>query len=269
MRYGIPMLCLLLSGFIHPVTAAAAGSSEAQEFSYAGYSELRIDASIFDLEFVPADAQVITLLESNIPSGFTVSHGRQGGRIVVQLQRQMLSLPGWGSGRARLRIAVPRNGVSITARTSTGSIHVQELSGSFELSTSSGEIQLTDSAGSATLRSSTGNQQARNFNGRLQARSTTGQIVLDGFSGRVQASTTTGGIRGSRVRLREDAEFQTTTGGVEITFLNDIEQLGFRLQTTTGTVQIGDRGFGRGEITAGGSGITVFGTTTTGRQTYR
>ncbi|MFW6363017.1 MAG: hypothetical protein ACOC0D_04145 [Spirochaeta sp.] len=260
------LLSLLL---VFSLSLYAGGEQETEDFNYSGFTRLRIDSSIFDLEFIPQNTTQIVLLEAEIPSGYSLKHGVQGDRVVIQLQRPMFSLPRWGTAGARLRIGVPRSGVDITAKTSTGSIYAENLSGSFDFTTTTGKIELTDSRGTAVSRTTTGSHTIHTFEGSLDSQSTTGSINLVGFSGSITARSTTGFIRGSRIRLRDDSGFQTTTGSIEISLLNDVSQLGFDAQSSTGRIQIDGTSHGRGRVHIPGDGITISTQTTTGYQTFQ
>ncbi len=179
--------------------------------------------------------------------------------------------------RAELKLTIP-SGVEVSVDNSSGDIIVNDLDGrNFEFETSSGDIEISGAKGELEIESTSGDIEVENvvgpiysestsgsqeFNdieGNLEARSTSGEIEienLDGdvvakstsgdvdvvrIKGRINLKTTSGDIEGYDIEITDDAELRASSGDIKLEVTNNMEELSFDLQTSSGDLRAGGR----------------------------
>ena len=279
----------------------AMGNRETGSFSYPGVREIEIESATFDVAVQTVDQDEISLEIRNNPRNYTVYHETRGDRVVVWVEKSFSLLGGFHTGELILQVpasteidvetstgdvvASGLTGDSVRIRTTTGSIQTRNITselelrtttgrvtvesseGEFDVSTSTGSISLVATEGPVEARSSTGSQSFESVRGDIEARTTTGRIEFSDTEGMVRAQSTTGSHRGENVLLTDDSRFQTSTGRIEIDIAQVLESLEFDLESSTGSLSVGDDRSQR-RLFLGGTGITVEGRSSTGSQRY-
>ncbi|MGS0684098.1 DUF4097 family beta strand repeat-containing protein [Nakamurella sp. GG22] len=111
-------------------------------------------------------------------------------------------------------VSVTGRAERLEARTASGEVRVDDVTGPSVVQTASGDIQIR-TTGSCDLRSASGEIRARAVTGEAVAHSTSGDVELDATGGNVNARTVSGEIRVLDLTAGR-AELTTVSGDVEI-----------------------------------------------------
>ncbi len=111
-------------------------------------------------------------------------------------------------------VSVTGRAERLEARTASGEVRVDDVTGHSVVQTASGDIQVR-SSGSCDLRSASGEIRARAVTGEAVAHSTSGDVELDATGGNVNARTVSGEIRVLDLTAGR-VELTTVSGDVEI-----------------------------------------------------
>lgn len=179
---------------------------------------------------------------------------------------------GWRRGSVEFTVLLPR-GVNIRAGTRSGSISVQDAGADVVASSGSGSIRTAMISGSVEATTGSGTIEVSEVGGPVTARTGSGRVLVATARGPVNARTGSGSIdvRMLTVRLAEDMQFSTGSGGITLHLPNDFQG---EIDARTGSGGIStdfpltiqgrmDRGRLRGTI--GGGGSTVGLSTGSGR----
>ena len=101
---------------------------------------------------------------------------------------------GWHSTSVKVLVETPAE-LTLTARTSDGSLSVSGLHGDLNMQTSDGSQELDGLAGSVRARSSDGALKVRGGSGRLEARSADGSLDVSGGFEAVELSSSDGSVK--------------------------------------------------------------------------
>lgn len=295
---------ILLASAVLLIAAAtpfAAGSREEGGFTVAGVDAIEVDAGTFDVTIQPTSSESVSMEIRNEPRNYTVYHAVRGTSVFVWVERNFTLFGGFHSGDLVLRVPVATelaietstgdvlasglSGDEIDIRTSTGSVQLRDVStdvelrtstgsvtvessrGEFDIRTSTGSIALIALDGPVRARSSTGSQLFRTIRGDIDAETTTGRIVFEDTAGSIRSESSTGRQSGENVLLSGDSRFESTTGDIAIDIRQDLSLFEFDLESTTGSLAVGDETSQR-RLFLGGTGVRVEGETSTGSQRY-
>ena len=143
------------------------------------------------------------------------------------------------------------SGVAADFRAGSGSVEVTGLR--FD------ELSIEVGSGSATV---------RNSDGPMTIDVGSGSVRLDDVAGQFDLNSGSGSIKGEKVLLRGDSSFDAGSGRIEMSFLNNEDELSFDLDAGSGSIRVGDiRGGDR--VIIGSGAIEVTGNTGSGSQEYR
>lgn len=135
------------------------------------------------------------------------------------------------------------------------------------MKSTSGDQQYENVDGNISGRATSGDIELQRVTGQVDLETTSGEIELDGIVGTLKLRTTSGDIRGSKVQLSADSKARTTSGEIELEFINDINEMSFDLDASSGDLTVGSRrADDQLEITRGG--ILFVGRSTSGDQSY-
>ncbi|MEP0367102.1 MAG: DUF4097 family beta strand repeat-containing protein [Cyclobacteriaceae bacterium] len=268
--------------------------------------EVTVRAIFCDVNVVQGDKLIFDgiITGSGDEGDYLISSMQSGKTVVFKVEKDKKSKWGWDNiKKAQINLTLPA-GVNLTIDNTSGDIEVNRLEGdAHSIGTTSGDMYLRnitgDLSGGSTsgdididgllgmisIRSTSGDQQYENVDGDISAKATSGDIELQTVTGQVDMETTSGGIEldgvfgalklrttsgdinGSDVRLSADSKARTTSGEIELEFINDINEMSFDLDASSGDLTVGRRsGSDRLEITRGG--ILFVGRSTSGDQSY-
>jgi lia operon protein LiaG len=206
-----------------------------------------------------------------------IEYSRSGNSLKIWVTSNSRNGWSWNNNTsAKLELKLP-NGVDLLLTNSSGSVKVENLqngdyeigasSGSLEINkivgdlvanTSSGSIELGDVKGRTSVKSTSGSLRISQITGDLNYKSTSGSVAISNIasaeikgqstsgsqrltnvSGGINLSSSSGSINGSGVSLERNSYFESTSGGINLTVLNDLEKLQFDAKTTSGGIKIG------------------------------
>lgn len=147
--------------------------------------------------------RVASKVERSIARGMRHA-GKHGFNVNVDLGNWS-----WRGGRD-YHIKVPHN-CDLSLRTSSGDLHIKDVTGTLLFQTSSGDLRLN------------------NIGGNLLANSASGDIAIRGLKGKMAVRTASGNITTRETELAE-VSVQTTSGDIELDFV----------QLPTGTIEVRD-----------------------------
>ena len=297
MKRLIPIVAVLLTA----TALFGAGRREDGDFAYDAIRSLEIEAGTMAVDVRTVRGGSVSMTVENYPDDLTVYHSVSGAHVRVWVERRFSHFARAQRGRivllvpfeTRLTITTSTGAVAVAgvrgddlrvetstgrvaldsvsgpvyARTTTGSIDIRDSNGELELRSSTGSITLSRVEGRISATSSTGTQRYIGVVGTIVARSTTGRMELNDTVGLVEIRTSTGNQIGRGVTLTGDSSFEASTGSIDVELTNDIDDLGFDLTSTTGSLQVGGERSQR-RLFLGSTGITVVGSTSTGSQRF-
>ncbi len=184
---------------------------------------------------------------------------------------------GWNELRTKLELRIPSD-VELTIDNSSGDIYIDDISpselnveassgdisiskvrGSLEVEATSGDLELRDITGDLLARTTSGDQEIKGIGGSIQTGATSGDIELEDFEGDAEAKTTSGeitvrrgkgamsfrttsgNIDGYDLELTDDLLLRASSGDIEIELINDLSQLNFDLESSSGDLEVGSR----------------------------
>jgi DUF4097 and DUF4098 domain-containing protein YvlB len=156
-------------------------------------------------------------------------------------------------------------------RCSFGNLRLDSITGNMDIVSSSGNMAIHNMTGSLVSACDFGKQTLENVNGNIKARTNSGSIVLDNTKGKLELNTSFGNITGKGVRLTESSSFDVSSGHLKIDLLNDMKELRFELQTSSGKITVNKedvKDTSDQALSIGKGAILVKGTSTFGNQVF-
>lgn len=279
-----------------------------ENISYTGIDTLTMDASFFDVEVVshsqPSVSGIINVPNRLKRRRVTVKQEQSGATLRITVEGRWRGGGFLSSETANIKINVPADtaidiktssgsilvksidteiikvlsssgkisvlecGAALTAKSSSGNIVIEDCAGSKDLDSSSGDIVVQDSDGDIEVESSSGKQTLTGIAGSIGAKSTSGKREISGVEGVLDLRSSSGNINGSTVTIDGDSSFQTTSGSIEIDFINDLDEFTMNLSSSSGKINAGQTK-AKGTVVAGNGVIQITGKSSSGRQTYK
>lgn len=147
-------------------------------------------------------------LELTLPADSRVEIRSGSGRIEVAGVAELVARTGSGS------ITVDGVSGAVLARTGSGSVSVRDLGSDAELHTSSGSVEAERVSGSLDASTGSGHVKALEVGGDVLARSSSGRVEVRKVGGEVRASTGSGDVLVAAVESHVDAS--TSSGRVTV-----------------------------------------------------
>lgn len=240
-----------------------------QEFTVGDYAEVEVSTSGGRIEVIGKNTTKVTVNAIAYVNGRRSSNANLDnwsitieeiqGKIVAKAEKD--SNMGWLRGGNNVSIAfeieTPVN-TGLSARTSGGSVSIENLSGNqyartsggsmeanniqgnVEMRTSGGAIRLENIEGQAEVATSGGSIRARKVTQGLKARTSGGSLNLQEISGSLEARTSGGSIEVFLINPIEYIEVSTSGGNVTVEVP---ENLGYDLELTGSRVRTELRNF--------------------------
>ena len=261
------VLGLFFVSFSHLAYAQSPVAS--QEFTVGDYAEVEVSTSGGRIEVIGKNTTKVAVnaiayvngrrsSNANLDNWFITIEEIQG-KIVAKAEKE--SNMGWLRGGNNVSIAfeieTPVNtelnartsggSVSIEnlagnqyARTSGGSMEANNIQGNVEMRTSGGAIRLENIEGKAEVATSGGSIRAKKVTQGLKARTSGGSLNLQEISGSLEARTSGGSIEVRLINPIEYIEVSTSGGNVTVEVP---ENLGYDLELTGSRVRTELRNF--------------------------
>jgi DUF4097 and DUF4098 domain-containing protein YvlB len=122
----------------------------------------------------------------------------------------------------------------LEAKSSTGDVTVERVTGHAEVGTASGELRIREIDGTAELKNSNGETRVGEVTGDLRVSTANGDIVVDHAHASVHAKTAAGDIRIGEV-IRDTVVLETAVGEIEVG-IREGSAAWLELNSLTGTV---------------------------------
>ena len=194
-------------------------------------------------------------------------------RVVVDNSSGAVSVAGIAADTLELKVSSGSLDVRdceavLSATSSSGRITVEGCTGSKTLAASSGSISVKGSEGPVVAETSSGSQTYSELNGSVVAESSSGRIKIESSEGTLDLRSSSGKLEGDNVLITGDSTFTSSSGSIDIDFVNAIEEISFELESSSGAILVGDTR-ARRKIFTGSGDIVVTGRSTSGKQSYR
>ena len=205
------------------------------------------------------------------------------GKLLFDLPQDIVVRVDNSSGDVRLRGL--KSNQKCELETSSGDIVAESVEANLRVVASSGDIEINDLIGDLDVRTSSGDQNVRNVKGNLycvassgdvgmdriegtlNVTASSGDLSLDDVKGNITLRTSSGDITGRAVVLTSEAQIDTTSGEVRLSFKNMMNDLSFDLKTSSGNLRVGKESGGKRYLLKQGA-VNVRGISTSGDQTY-
>ena len=202
-------------------------------------------------------------IDITIPEGVALDIDNSSGDINVANLRATESTIEASSGDITLKSII----CNLEVETSSGDIEISNLIGDSEIESTSGDQDFRNVKGSIESTASSGDITFIDFDGDLEIEATSGDVELKTGKGTLSVRTSSGEIDGDEITLTGDADFDATSGNIEVDFTNDLSDLSFDLSATSGDLEVG-RQEAEKRLKIERGGYTVRGVTSSGDQEY-
>ena len=297
-------IVLLLIGVFMAVFCAGylAASPTFEKVSESGIRVLEVEASFLNVEVNGGTGSTVTGWGEDISRNVIVNYKRRGDVLHIWVEKRFSPFALRQSGRlyfevpedvdldlrsasgeivirnmspARLRaesssgnISISRIGSDLEVKNASGDINLGMIDGNVRVENSSGRIELTDVNGNVSAGASSGDLRLSAVEGDIEASSNSGRIALRSTTGALHLHTSSGAIHGEDVYITGASMFETGSGRIDVDLRNQLNDLSFRLTSSSGALQVGNLK-GERNLAAGEGTIRVTGETSSGSQLFR
>ena len=280
----------------------AAAAPGFERVSETGIRVLEVEASLLNVEINGGSGSTLTGWGEEIPKNVIVKSRRRGDVLRIWVEKRFapfafrqkgrlfFDLPEnvdldirTSSGEIIIRnmdserlvaasssgnISVSRIKSKVEVKSSSGDLSLGMIEGSVRAESSSGRLEVINLVGEVNATASSGNLRLSAVEGAVTASSSSGRIVFSSTTGALYAHASSGDITGEDIVITGDSTFKTSSGDIDIEFLNPLNELSFRLTSSSGGLQVGNL---RGEksLAAGEGKIRITGESSSGNQSYK
>ncbi len=250
------------------------------EFRAENIKEVNIDGSFCDVVVKKGDEVYFKgIIEGAGDEGdYEIISDINGSQLDIEVDRKGSGWSGWNKmSKALLELTVPDNvdvmidnssgdvtisGIKtsrIRVETSSGDIDIKNLTSKLYVSSSSGDIRIEKLKGDVNAESTSGDQELYFVEGNVIFDATSGDVELKSIVGDISGETTSGNIEvyrsegsldlrctsgdieGDEVIFTSDSRFRTSSGDVDISLNNEMKDLSFDLEASSGDLSVNGR----------------------------
>ena len=212
---------------------------DTKQFKVTGVPEVDVETFDGSIEIHSWDRPEVEVeiekraMEQTLVDEMKVVAEQSGNKIVVKVSRpsrtdsQGIQIGVHFSPSARLRVALPRQS-QLTAKSSDGSINIEDVTGRIMLTTEDGSVRAVRLAGDVTIRSGDGAIRLDAIEGRLDVETGDGSISGEAKPTSLRAHTDDGSIRievQRESKMDTDWDVETSDGTVTLTLPSDFNGL--------------------------------------------
>ena len=233
-----------------------------------------------------------------------IKYERQGNTMKVWIERPKKVNWNYGNIKAKLVFKVPSNidlmidnnsgsvyvsGITYESthiEANSGSVTVENIEANAYIGTNSGSIRATNIKGNIKGKSNSGSQRWNQIKGNINTVANSGGIKFNTVQGSIEATTGSGGIglekiigslklkansgslRGSNIELKANSAFKTSSGGISMSLVNNVENMSFDLTAGSGGLTVGKNRGGKRLFIERQGAIQVTGVSSSGSQRY-
>lgn len=212
---------------------------DTKQFKVTGVPEVDVETFDGSIEIHSWDRPEVEVeiekraMEQTLVDEMKVVAEQSGNKIVVKVSRpsrtdsQGIQIGVHFSPSARLRVALPRQS-QLTAKSSDGSINIEDVTGRIMLTTEDGSVRAVRLAGDVTIRSGDGAIRMDAVEGKLDFETGDGSISGEAKPTSLRAHTDDGSIRievQRESKMDTDWDVETSDGTVTLTLPSDFNGL--------------------------------------------
>ena len=230
-----------------------------ENVSFNGIEELRVDASLLDVEVTGHGGDTVDMevrMPRELSERYEVRHAQEGAALVVRVVQKKIGLLGF-HGEMRIVFQIPQaTGLDVvsssgdqsvrdmvsesaTLRSSSGNIHARNIAARLQTASSSGRIDLAGITGPLSVRSSSGDQNYADTTGDIAAGTSSGAITIDRHEGKLDLHSSSGDLVGREVTLTGNSLFRTSSGRIDFQLQNAMDDISFELSSSSGQLMVG------------------------------
>lgn len=127
---------------------------------------------------------------------------------------------------------------AIKTVSSSGSQWIEGINGNVSATSVSGDLKLTTVKGELHAASSSGNHTLTAITGTIHSAVVSGDVKVTGCKGDLFIKTSSGDIIGKDNQLNSASQLESVSGDISMSFLNDIKDLSFDLQSISGNLSV-------------------------------
>jgi DUF4097 and DUF4098 domain-containing protein YvlB len=238
------------------ITKDAAADPVEEIFKYSGVRELKVDASLFNVQVSGYNGDTVEGLII-VPQNYIrknsveVLHSKKGSVLEILVKTKKVRVPASTEDKI-IKIRVPED-IKVDLMTSSGDIEIEDIKTyDIRLKSSSGDIDITNCSGPLNIKSSSGKQSVKEVTGDISAEtssgkqfyegitgsivavSSSGDITIDGQTGTLDLRASSGDLIGRDVYLKSNSSFSTSSGRIGFEFNNEFDEFSFDLKSSSG-----------------------------------
>jgi Toastrack DUF4097 len=235
----VPVLALGLAG-------AAQAEELTKTYTVSGHPHVRVETDDSSIRVSTGDIKQVEIRVDysgyKLDRDLSVNTSQSGDSVEVSVKTHGGSFFNWGVRHSSLRVEIhmPRE-ADLTARSGDGSIEVDSVNGSVDLTAGDGSISVQGVRGNSRLHTGDGHIEARGLDGQVDASSGDGHINLEGRFDSLRIKTGDGSVNarastGSKVN--SSWTINTGDGSVDLEIPGDL-QANIEASTHDGHISLG------------------------------
>ena len=155
----------------------------------------------------------------------------------------------------------------VRLNSTSGDIEVDEIIGNLDMESTSGDMEVSGVEGEVEAEATSGDVSLGGITGDLSVKTTSGEIELRSIKGAISARSSSGDIEGYRIELTGDSNFRASSGDIDFSFVNDLDELSFDLESSSGDLRVGSKS-SEDNLYIKQGGFWIEGVTSSGGQRY-
>jgi hypothetical protein len=217
------------------------------EKSFEGINSVRLNTASGNCTIRKGSSSMVSVLvEFTYDSDeFEVKMEKSGSRLILEEKFKARSV----SGSSNWTLTVP-DGLEIDFNSGSGSLEMSGLKADIKFNTGSGDAKITDAegefdfnsgsgdftfekiTGEIVANSGSGDHRMNEVNAEVKANTGSGDVELESSAGSFGLNTGSGDVEAEKISLKEDGEFNSGSGDVEIVLQASLD---FDIQVNSGS----------------------------------
>jgi Toastrack DUF4097 len=242
-KHGIAFLVLVLA---LGLPGAAHAEELTKTYTVSGHPRVRVETDDGSIRVSTGDIRQVEIRVDysgyKLDRDLSVNTSQSGDSVDVSVRTHGGSFFSWGTRHSNLRVEIhmPRE-ADLTARSSDGSIEVDSINGSVDLTAGDGSITAQGLHGNSRFHTGDGHIEARGLDGQVDASSGDGHINLEGRFDGLRIKTGDGSVNarasaGSKVN--SGWTINTGDGSIDLEIPGDL-QANIEASTHDGHISLG------------------------------
>jgi DUF4097 and DUF4098 domain-containing protein YvlB len=203
------------------------------------------------------------LLELTVPDDVDVMIDNSSGDVTIS-----------GIRTDRIRVETSSGDIDIENLTSklyvsssSGDIGIEKLQGDVNSESTSGDQELYFVEGNVNFDATSGDVELKSIVGDISGETTSGSIEIYRSEGSLDLKCTSGDIEADEIIFTSDSRFRTSSGDIEVSLNNEMRDLSFDLEASSGSLSVDGRKADKSLYIKEGD-IWITGVSSSGSQRY-